>query len=352
MQLLVEGLRGFASRRLSSVIAVAVAGSACLAIGVVFWLGEEERLEAERALDSGISRVVEVRGVDGVSIDLDEDLVEVVRNLAGVEAVVTLDRVRDMHTGTEATPLPLVALDGDTGFTGTYACGTGLGVASVDPAADTAAPRAAYDQFGTSVGLGTRRPHHPWFGANGIDMLLACPPSGLDDPARMLVFVAAVPDITPATQALRELLAPVDHRLVVRSAEDLVEYRDRLNTELVEQRGNRLRNTLLVYTLAILGFQGALTALRRSELGRQRALGASRLQLVSLLMGGALWSTLAGGLVATLGSLASTPWISPDLGYEWIVPGTVLVLVATAAGLAPVAAYAAFTDPARALRVP
>lgn len=92
---------------------------------------------------------------------------------------------------------------------------------------------------------------------------------------------------------------------------------------------------------------------RRRDLGRRRALGATRSTLVATLLGQVAVGVVAGvavGVGTGLAVLAASTGSLPTWRFVVGVAGlTVLVAVATAA---PIATYAAYRDPLRILRVP
>lgn len=92
---------------------------------------------------------------------------------------------------------------------------------------------------------------------------------------------------------------------------------------------------------------------RRRDLGRRRALGATRSTLVATLLGQVTVGVVAGvgvGVGAGLAVLAATTGSWPTWRFVVGVAGlSVLVALVTAA---PIATYAAYRDPLRILRVP
>jgi putative ABC transport system permease protein len=103
--------------------------------------------------------------------------------------------------------------------------------------------------------------------------------------------------------------------------------------------------------VAAVVFAGTIGA--RRDFGRRRALGATRGQLMALVVLATLWPALAGTLVGTaLGVLYLGSRL--DQLPEWRFPvavGILTVLVFATASAVP-AAVAATRDPLRVLRVP
>ena len=95
------------------------------------------------------------------------------------------------------------------------------------------------------------------------------------------------------------------------------------------------------------------TIARRRDLGRRRALGASRSALVATLLAEASIGALLGivvGTAAGLATLAATTASLPSWQFTAGVAGLALLL--TLAASAPIAIHAAHRDPLRILRVP
>jgi ABC-type antimicrobial peptide transport system permease subunit len=112
-------------------------------------------------------------------------------------------------------------------------------------------------------------------------------------------------------------------------------------------------------TLAIIGVYGLIahTAVERShEIGVRMALGASRVDIMRLIMGAGLGVTLAGVLVGSMVSLALTRLIrgmlfgvTPLDGYTFAAVSALMLLTAALACFLP-ARRATKIDPVTALR--
>lgn len=92
---------------------------------------------------------------------------------------------------------------------------------------------------------------------------------------------------------------------------------------------------------------------RRREFGRRRALGATRSALVATLLAQAAIGAIIGTAVGTgagVATLAATTGALPT--WEFVVGVAGLAVLLTLVTSAPIAAYAAFRDPLRILRVP
>lgn len=106
---------------------------------------------------------------------------------------------------------------------------------------------------------------------------------------------------------------------------------------------------LVLTTVTMLG----AVAGRRRELGRRRALGASRSAVVVLVLAQSAIAGVAGAAIGTAAGLAVVRVMldaTPSAGF--VVGVAALALLVTLAGSAPPALAAALRDPVRILRVP
>jgi len=106
---------------------------------------------------------------------------------------------------------------------------------------------------------------------------------------------------------------------------------------------------LVLTTVTMLG----AVAARRRELGRRRALGASRSAVVVLVLAQSAVAAVVGAVIGTAAGLAVVRLIldaTPSAGF--VLGVAALALLVTLAGSAPPALAAALRDPVRILRVP
>jgi putative ABC transport system permease protein len=159
--------------------------------------------------------------------------------------------------------------------------------------------------------------------------------------------------------AVRAVIKDTDHTATIGSVEPLG---DRVSTSIAQPRF--ATTVLLAFAgtallLASIGLYGVLSyavSQRRRELGVRAALGASRLQLLYLIVTEGLSVTLAGLIVGLVASAALTRFmraalfgVGPLDATSFVAAPVALILVAMAACLRP-AIHAASVDPARALR--
>jgi putative ABC transport system permease protein len=92
--------------------------------------------------------------------------------------------------------------------------------------------------------------------------------------------------------------------------------------------------------------------LHRADLGRRRALGATRWVLTSLVVIRTLLAGVIGAALGTLGATIAMAATGESVDLSFAVGVTVLSVLAAVASAIPPAAIAAFQDPVRVLRTP
>ena len=164
--------------------------------------------------------------------------------------------------------------------------------------------------------------------------------AGYDVQAVADLVTAVVPAGTPAA---------VD----VEVAQGALDLREVLSGALGESSRQLMATVLVVGLLLVTLTTAAGVAGRRRDLGRQRALGASRSAIVALVV---LQSAVAGAAGAVAGTAAGTLLVLQTSGrvLPWGFAAGVVVLsgVVGVVGAVPPAVLAARRDPVRILRVP
>ena len=174
-------------------------------------------------------------------------------------------------------------------------------------------------------------------------------------PLSTIVVLARTPqDVDSLTHAVRGLLVDVPpDGASVETSSAMAELRAAVSGELTRQsRGIVLGLLAAAASATVLNVWG-MVLLRRKDLGRRRALGATRLTIVLLIVTQVLAVSLVGALAGVAGG---TAWLRHSGGQQpaWsysLAVATVLV-AAAAAGAAVPAGVAARRDPLRELRVP
>lgn len=174
-------------------------------------------------------------------------------------------------------------------------------------------------------------------------------------PVTQVIVLAEQPSDVAALEALvRAMLRDAEaSQITIETSAELAQVRAAVSGEL-GRYGRRtilavLGTGLVVITLSLL----ALTAMRRGEFGRRRALGATRSHIMSLVLG---HTVIASGLGALGGVLGSLGWLTiaeqPRPPSDFIAAVVVLVMICALLAAMTPAIIAARRDPLRELRVP
>lgn len=176
-----------------------------------------------------------------------------------------------------------------------------------------------------------------------------------DAPLSVLVVIAARPDlVAPVSQALLSVLAVDDPTKVTLSTSESIATLRALIEGQLGTFGRELVLAIFALTgVLVAAILSGLTALRRKDFGRRRALGASQALIVALLMTQMAILAIIGATSGTAGALVALTIIGDPLpGVPFVIAVAVLATaVGLVAALAPALA-AATRDPIRELRVP
>lgn len=205
-------------------------------------------------------------------------------------------------------------------------------------------------QVGDFSVVGSFAPKEP-FGAYGAGLVIAADPGTPSDSLYVVVTDSAL--ASAAQSAVLGLVAPPEFDSVsVDSPVALAE----LQAEVAADLGTFGR-TLLLGVLGAGAFLVAIVVLadvlvRRKDLGRRRALGATRGAIVAMVIGRTLLPALLGAAIGVGAGL----WIAARLAAipPWpFTVGTAILAILTAVASAVLPAlYAATRDPVRVLRTP
>lgn len=176
-----------------------------------------------------------------------------------------------------------------------------------------------------------------------------------DAPLSVLVVIAARPDlVAPVSQALLSVLAVDDPTKVTLSTSESIATLRALIEGQLGTFGRELVLAIFALTgVLVAAILSGLTALRRKDFGRRRALGASQALIVGLLLTQMAILSIVGAALGTAGALVALAVIGDPLpGVSFVIAVAVLATaVGLVAALAPALA-AATRDPIRELRVP
>lgn len=300
-----------------------------------------------------VLQVTDERGDAG----LDAADVDRVRRLSGVDWALGIGPVHDVHTaGLAGTPVPSRVVVGRSDL---------LQVANpADGQAYIAEPSQAALALTTASGAvetvdGAQLPVVGWFTASGPladleDSVLVVDQS-YDGPLRRLYLHATTADdlLNVAAAATHAVGDRDGVRPRVEVSADVAAIRAAVRGEL----GGAGRATVLQALAAGLVL-GALTIFsgvqaRRRDFGRRRALGATRAQLLGLVVTQVLAAAIPGCLFgAIIGSVVSRHLADNWPGIAYPAAVAVLGTLTLAAAALPPAIIAAHRDPVAAIRVP
>ena len=151
---------------------------------------------------------------------------------------------------------------------------------------------------------------------------------------------------------LRLIAAPSPDALTVSSPLSLAALQEQVAGDLAG-----FGRTLL---LAVLGGGAVLVAtitladvlVRRQDLGRRRALGATRTTILIMVVLRTMFAALMGAVLGGMVGVGITSWLNAIPPWDFTVGTAVLALVVAGLATIPPAFYAATRDPVRVLRTP
>ncbi len=346
-------------RALPITTALIVVVAAATSLGVLATTGRTAIAEQQllAALDDQGARIVEVRSVDGIAV-IPSDAVARVAAISGVEWVIGISRAVDVQSAASSQiRAPLVRIVGDSpallmahawrqpALLVSQVSGARVGLASAAGSVRTA--------LGQSLAVsGAFSAEPPLLDLEQYILIQDDEaPEALD---RLVVEVAEIADIESVSAAIPYALGTKGASgSTVGEPRVLLEARRVVEGEI----GGWGRQVVLgaLYGALILSSLTVFTGVvaRRRDFGRRRVLGASRGQLVALVLGQSLWAAIAG---VAIGVPAGVAYLSVTLGTSprWGFPTGIAILIVGAVALAslPPALVAAHRDPIRALRVP
>jgi len=197
-----------------------------------------------------------------------------------------------------------------------------------------------------------------WFEAPApltfLNRSLLTVPGSDESVLRILILADAARSVPALSESIGDVLDPVDPASVaITTSDTLVTVRAAVQGTL-GTFGRAIVGGVLLAGLVLTGLNvfGAVTA-RRRDFGRRRALGASRFDIIALVLLQTIATGIAGSVIGTVaGALFVLSAVGTAPSLEFILAVAVLaVLVASVASLIP-AGIAAFRDPVHVLRIP
>ncbi|MGO0576457.1 FtsX-like permease family protein [Ornithinimicrobium panacihumi] len=321
----------------------------------------EEQLLAR--LDSAGSRVLAVSDARGDGL-ISPTVVDQAAGLSTSErAVGTLIPVDVVNgaVGQGATRVPAWGVHGDLSAVATLTSGRwpgpGEALVTTDAMARLGldAPVGWVAQASTTVVddwavVGSFTPREP-FGDYGTGILYVAPEGRALDTLHVVLTDAGVAQAAQG-QVLALIDPPAPDSVTVTSPVSLAQLQEQVTGDLAV-----FGRTLL---LGVLGGGALLVAIvtladvlvRRKDLGRRRALGATRAGIITLVVLRTLAPALLGALLGVATGLYLTNRLGATPPWEFTTGTATLALLAAAAAAIPPALYAATRDPVRVLRTP
>lgn len=349
------------SAPVTSMVTAVIVAAACGVI--VSTTGQTVAIERDvlSRIDDAGTRTITVEDTEGRA-ELQSAAVDRVAALAGVEWAIGFDLTRDVRPpglgGASAVPIrgyigELPAVVETTAWderAGTALTGPGaLRALGFETAAGPVEPVADNEPQLAVVGWLTAEA--PLEFLNRALLTVADPEATV---TRIIVLAEAAENVPRLAAAVRAVLDPADpSSLAVRSSDTLVQVRAAVQGELGTWGRNLVSLVLGAgLVLTALNVFGAVTT-RRRDFGRRRALGASRLDIITLVTAQTVLTAVVG---AAAGVLIGTAVVRQILGIlpepDFGLAVAVLAVIATAIAALPPAVVAAYRDPVRILRVP
>ena len=317
-----------------------------------------ERRAVEELVDQAGARTFSLIDTDGSSgIPLGaRDRIEA---LGGVEHVLALGPIIDgrNHWLAFAEPVPLRRVAGS--FPGLSWSGPAApwAVAAVDARAASRLGLAVASGSIDVVGGSEQIPVAATYTAPGVTelagLVLVRDPAWTGPVRLLLVRASRAEDVAGLAEAARAVSGAARPGSVrVELPAQLNEARAAISAQLRSTGRRSVLVALVVGALLTAVTVSAGVSSRRRDFGRRRALGASRSQLVRLVVGQTVTAALVGSVI---GGIAGAVYLGGTAGTEGVVYSaavTTVALAAAALGALLPAWLAARRDPLRALRVP
>ncbi|WP_369799995.1 FtsX-like permease family protein [Modestobacter sp. Leaf380] len=321
-----------------------------------------EQLVAERLQAAG-SRFLTVTDTRAQGL-LSPGTLRVTESLSTVESAIGLSLPRDVTAGTlkggGGSPVALWTLFGDPSKAATLTAGRWPLASEVAVSAPAAATLGLDGPFGFVVSatgaeyavVGIYESASP-FDQIGAGTVTAPDPIFPQDVSTILAVISSAAQVAPTENQILRLVSPPNPAdITVQSPSQLAGLEDGVSSDV----GSYGRSVLLLVLVAGAMLTGVVvladTIVRRVDLGRRRALGATRTAIMSLVVLRTVFGGVLGGLMGTtVGVLYGlrtdqAPPVEFILGVYIL---TVLTSVLAATGPATLAAY---RDPVRVIRTP
>lgn len=358
-ELLREALASASAHRVPTLMIAALAAAMCLTTLLTVGRTAHAQQEVQAALDAAGSRALQVTDTNATL--LDAAVVDAITSLSSVERTVARSSPVDAvaaSTGAGGAKITTWGTYGDLRGAVTLTAGrwpvAGEAIVSAAGARTLAldAPTGALTSPGGTeypiVGIFTARAPFEDFSTGALHVLATANRLRTID----VVTMSAAESASTQAAVLSIIAAPDPSVLKVISPATLADIQQKVTGSISAFGAGLLLLVLgagaVLTTLVVL----ADTLVRRADLGRRRALGASRTAIVVLVTARTVLPACAGAITATVlgGALTARDGAMPPLTF---IGGTAVlaIITATVAALVP-ALLAAYRDPVTVLRTP
>lgn len=354
-----EALRAARAAKVSSLLVALVLAATCFITLATVGKTAAHQASLLQRFDSAGAREISVINTGAQPLGSTTNLAAI-NNLAHVRRAVQLRWIGDVHSmavgGTE--PASLAEMRGEFSELVTLQQGRWPrhGEAIIGSEAQA---RLRFDQPSGAVqsGVGEQLPVVGSFHATApftvLNSAVITPAAAEANLSELRLEVDQMTQVNATLEAVTAILAPIDRQSVrIESGRSIVDEAFALHQFNAEQARSLL---LLILTagaafVAMVVFADVLV--RRNDLGRRRALGATRATLIMLVV---VRNVIAGSLGALLGSLGGVVFTTLSGArppWPFVLAVAILALLAALIASIPPAIYAATRDPVRVLRTP
>jgi putative ABC transport system permease protein len=354
-----EVLASARAQKVPTIMVALLSAAMCLTTLLTVGRSAAAQTQVLERLDQAGSRTVVVRD-SGSEALLNPGVIATINALGPVEAAIATGVARDVTNGPlggrDAPKVPSWTVVGDIEVAAEVLAGRmpQPGEALVSAEAQRALGMDApfgYVTDGTNeyqvVGSFRARPVAEAL-ANGV--LVSSPSTS---GTTLTILASSAKEVGTATSAALSVLRPIDPQSIrVESPQTLAQVQGQVSADL----GDFSRSLLL----GVLAAGAALTAVvvladvlvRRADLGRRRALGATRGVITALVAGRTVLSGVGGAVVGMGVGLVLTTRMDAAPPLDFALGTAALAVLAASAASVPPALFAANRDPVRVLRTP
>lgn len=357
-ELLREILAASWAQKVSATMVVVLVGAMCLTTLLTVGRSAAAEIQVQQRMDSAGSRVVTVHDTGEEEL-LNIGAVAVVAGLGVVETAVGLGAARDVSNGAVGTDGPRVPA---RTFTGDLASvlvmeegrwprpGEALVSASAQNVLSMDEPYGyVLDGAHEYPVVGRFRPLASVEELDGGIVIHS--PTGIADYLTVVATDAATVD--QATALTLSTLAPIDtSRIRVESPQSLAQVQQQVAGDLGEFSRGLLIGVLSAGAILVAIVVLSDVLVRRTDLGRRRALGAARATITALVAGRTIAPALLGAVLGTFIGLLLTRQMGTMPPISFAVGTAILAVLAALVAALPPALYAANRDPVTVLRTP